>query len=208
MGKFQMQDAITSTVEDYMTNVHVSIPGKIESYNPATKEASVKPLIKRKFATGEVLSYPVISGVPVQIPGGKRACLSYPLEVGDAGIILFSERSLEEYLNGFVVEADQGDPRRFSLNDGIFIPGVFPFGEPGKVGDGVNIELLNDNGNIHLNGFLKSLTLYEDLNTAIQSFILDLNTKLIAAFTAVGGVWPGTSLNITQAQSQEVKTGG
>lgn len=208
MSQFNLQDAILSAIGDYMTNIHTSIPGKIESYNPVLKKADIQPLVKRKFSTGETFSYPIISNVPVQIPGGKKACVSYPVDTGDAGILIFSERSMEEYLNGIVAEANQGDPRRFSLNDGIFIPGVFPFGEPGKTGDNINIELKNDKGIIHLNGFLKSVTLYEDLNFAMQAFILDLNTKLAAAFTAIGGVWPGISINISGSQSTQVKTGG
>lgn len=66
------------------------------------------------------------------------------------------------------------------------------------------IKLLKS-GIIHLNGDADSAVAYTDLNTALGLFITDLNTKLSAALTGVGGSWPGTSLDISAAEVAEVK---
>lgn len=66
------------------------------------------------------------------------------------------------------------------------------------------IKLLNT-GIIELNGNADFAVRYNALNTALQAFITDLNTKLVTAFTGVGGTWPGTSMDISGAKVEEVK---
>lgn len=46
---------------------------------------------------------------------------------------------------------------------------------------------------------------HTDLNTDLQTFVTDLNAKLVTAFTAVGGSWPGTSIDISSAKVDKVK---
>ena len=69
----------------------------------------------------------------------------------------------------------------------------------------VLIILLLNTGIIELNGNADFTVRFNALNTALQTFITDLNTKLVTAFTGVGGTWPGTSLDISGAKVEEVK---
>ena len=64
---------------------------------------------------------------------------------------------------------------------------------------------LDDSGNIELNGSADSSVAYTDLNAALQSFIVDLNAKLVTALTAAGSSWPGTSIDISGSKVEEVK---
>ncbi|KPK96003.1 hypothetical protein AMJ80_02360 [bacterium SM23_31] len=65
--------------------------------------------------------------------------------------------------------------------------------------------LLLKSGIIELNGNNDFAVRFTALETGLQAFITDLNTKLAAAFTGVGGSWPGTSLDISGAKVDEVK---
>jgi hypothetical protein len=124
-----------------MLSVHTCIPGKVESYDPLTKKASVKPLIKMKV-NNESLSYPVINNVPVVFPGSKDVVIAFPLSAGDGCLILFSEQAMENYLSSTGKEVEPGDNRRYSVNDAICIPGLFPFTSPGKTGGTIGLEII------------------------------------------------------------------
>lgn len=67
------------------------------------------------------------------------------------------------------------------------------------------IKLLRD-GTCEIGGDVDNLVRFEALDQALQTFITDLNTNLVSALGAVGGSWPGTSLDITGAKIEEVKT--
>lgn len=119
--KQQFPDIIKKMFNSYMTNINTAIPGLVESYNPTTQRADVKPSIKKKIST-ELVSYPVIANVPVQFMGSGNATFIFPLSKGDRCLIIFSQESMENYLSSPDREVEPGDERRFSLADAICIP--------------------------------------------------------------------------------------
>ena len=69
---------------------------------------------------------PVLINVPVQFPSGGGYTLTYPLKDGDPGLIVFSDRCIDNFkLSGGGVQ-NQAVRRAHDLSDGIFIPGVHP----------------------------------------------------------------------------------
>lgn len=119
-----LRGAVTRSVQD----LHVALPGSIEDYDAATQKASVKPLIKVPLADGTSQSLPVIPDVPVVWPRGGGALLSFPLERGDGVLLVFSERSLDEWLSQGGEVAPE-DPRTHHLTDAIALPGLSPFSD-------------------------------------------------------------------------------
>ena len=142
-------DLLTLHWEAQMANVHISIPGKINSYDHNKKQAGIIPLIQKKFANGDVLPYPVIENVPVIFPGTVNSIISVPVKKGDPGLLIFSEKSLERWLSSNIEDVEPGDPRRFNLSDAIFIPGLFTFSNPGRIQKNPDdIEIANDSGKV------------------------------------------------------------
>jgi hypothetical protein len=68
-----------------------------------------------------------------------------------------------------------------------------------------SVHFKND-GTCEFGGNVDNFVRFLKLDQALQTFITDLNTKLVGAFGGVGGSWPGTSLNISAAKIEEVKT--
>ena len=66
---------------------------------------------------------------------------------------------------------------------------------------------LKNNGTMEIKGTGDNLLKYLALNTSLQTFVTDLNAKLVIAFTAVAGSWPGTSIDISGSKIDEIKTG-
>jgi hypothetical protein len=87
-------------------------------------------VVRRSFIDEEgerqVERPPVIPNVPVQFPQGGGYRITFPLAVGDTGLLLFSDVSLDVWLSQGG-EVDPLDDRRFDLSDGVFLPGVRSF---------------------------------------------------------------------------------
>lgn len=133
--KQQFSDIIRRMIKFEISNIHTSIPGQIEKYDYTKKKASVKPMIKRKMDNGDILTMPVIENVPVIFPSTGDTIIHFPLKKGDGCMILFSERSLDEFLS-LGIDTAPDDPRKYDLTDAICLPGLYNFSNPGKIGSG------------------------------------------------------------------------
>ena len=76
-----MTDILTA-----LSEINVSLPGKIVSYDAETVRATVQPSIPKRLANGEVLNAPQIVNVPVMFPmadiNGAVAQVTLPVKVG------------------------------------------------------------------------------------------------------------------------------
>jgi hypothetical protein len=143
-----IQLAIWGEIEGKM---HTAIPGIVSKYDPSKPSVEVQPAVKKIYYNGTELSFPVIVSVPIIFPRTKKFHLSFPIEKGDGVLIIFSERSIEEFLqNG--VESTPTNSRIFALTDAIAIPGLFGFGKGSKIIDGTKMELIFDNTKIVSDG--------------------------------------------------------
>jgi hypothetical protein len=194
-----------------LRNVHTMIPGKIESYSGHdTRKATVKPLVKFLTVDGQSLEIPPIANVPVIFPSSAGFSILFPLKKGDGCEIRFSESGIGNFLNG-KVEVDADSLARFQLTDAVCTPGLWSFKnvpesdstiEIDNNGD-INIDSKNE---IHLNGDSKNLVSHAELNTALQSMIVAINSTFATKLD--GGGSPGVvSLDITTSKINTVKAG-
>lgn len=121
-----LNEAIKAGINNVLAHVHTALPGSVESYDYKKQKASIKPLLKKTFSDGTVLDLPIINNVPVIFLRSGNASLTFPVNKGDTGLIIFAERSLDTWLSKGGNTAPL-DTRRFDLSDGIFIPGLIPF---------------------------------------------------------------------------------
>lgn len=119
----QNREIAESVIQTEINKVHTAIPGTITGYDAGSNRASVRPLGHYKTADYRSLEYPVIFNVPVVFPTGLggSAGVTFPLAAGDGCLIVFSESQIDDMLSG----VDSDDPRKFSLNDAICIPGLY-----------------------------------------------------------------------------------
>ncbi len=100
----------------------------------------------------------------------------------------------ETVILGYLIESDKTNPGEFRIfatdSDGVEVFSMY----------------FKNDGTVEFGGNADNLIRFTGLNTALQTFIGDLNTKLAAAFTALGGSWPGTSLDISGAKIDEIKS--
>src|SRR5260221_3943082 len=81
---------------DDRADLHVALPGVVQSYDPATQTASIKPMVQRVVREQDderaVDPMPVLPAVPVVFARGGGYFMTFPLVAGDAGLLVFCER--------------------------------------------------------------------------------------------------------------------
>jgi hypothetical protein len=181
--------------------MHVAIPGVIESYDNDAITATVKPAINNLFNDGSRVTAPLIYGVPVCFPRSLSAAITFPLVKGDEVLLVFSEKSLDEWIASGA-NANPEDNRRFDLTDAIAIPGCF-HSSSGKIPtskDDLVIQfneqtiIIKANGNIELGTTTLKLVTengFTDINTAMTAIATYINN--IVSGTVV---WPGINTGL------------
>lgn len=135
-----INDEITSIenmAKQKISEIHTAMPGKIISFDASTCTATVKPTLMYYTADDDILEYPLITGVPVFMPRAGSAQITYPVKADDSCLIVFSERSIDEWLGKG--STDNHDPRQYDLTDGFAFVGMFPTQSINQD----NVELIN-----------------------------------------------------------------
>ena len=125
-------EMLEAALASALIDVHVSLPGKIESYDSITQTATVQLQVKRVlpktgggFATEDL---PVLENVPVQFPRTKKFIITLPIETGDYGLVVFNEMSIDQWRSKGE-NTSPGDIGRHTLTGGVFQPGLSPLAE-------------------------------------------------------------------------------
>jgi len=111
-------------LQAHMETVHTMLPGVVQSYDSATRTATVKPTVKLRSLHGDLLSIPPIPSVPVVWPSTAAFSLFGRLQQGDGVMLVVSEASLGNWQRG-TEEAEAEDETRFSLQDMVAVPGLW-----------------------------------------------------------------------------------
>lgn len=118
-------DTMDTWLQARLEALHTTLPGKIQTYNPQTRTATVVPGVRLRSMHGDLIDIKPIAGVPVVWPGSaKFSLIPASLEAGDGVLLHFSEAALGTWLNGTDVH-DPEDETRFSLHDCIAVPGLW-----------------------------------------------------------------------------------
>ena len=122
-------ELLMEAIRSQMAQVNTCLPGTIVSYDEATQTASVQLAVKfrrRDPNTREIVAYtpPQIDGAPVAFPGAGAFSITWPLTAGDACLVHFASRSLDEWASVIADVHEPQDLRRFDLSDAIVEPAL------------------------------------------------------------------------------------
>ena len=116
--------------------LRMALPGIIETFDPATQIATVRPACRMKVNVGDGVKYvdmPVLKHVPVVLPFSQGAglLLTLPIQPKDECLIIFADRAIDDFVTyGGIqnsetsVQPDVSIPRIHHLTDAICIPGI------------------------------------------------------------------------------------
>ena len=213
---------IKEGIEARLKELHTSLPGIVESFDPETQTASIQPAIKRIFKTNdgdkEILTpenLPILINVPVQFPRGGGFSITFPVKKGDECLLVFCERSIDSwYTSGKISEPLS---RRFhSLSDATAFVGISSSTNSIPNYSADDLQIKKDDGSVEITLFndnsikLKGTTVTIDANLVVNGTVDstgDINSDgTIEAATDVKG--GGKSLlNHTHIGSPTAATG-
>lgn len=118
-----MAEILKMASKSALNDAHTMVVATVKSYDVNNVCADLTPvcMVGRRNPDNwdiEFVRAPELPDVPVAFP----ARLTWPVRTGDPGIVVFSERSMEEYLDTGATGAEPGDLRRFDWSDGVFYP--------------------------------------------------------------------------------------
>jgi len=122
-------DVIRLGIEIALQNTHTWIPAQVTRIR-SSGIVDLQPLIKdTSVVDGSVVAYPQIQNVLVAYPSGNDYWIKMPIQVGDVGIALFCEESLDQFFAATMNPVspnvlDPQDTRHHDLSDPVFIPGI------------------------------------------------------------------------------------
>jgi hypothetical protein len=131
MIDIDIMDIIRTQFQIDMSDIHTAIPCKIVNVyqNMEQQKVDVIPSINDLLKDGSAEPGMQILGVPVIFPGSATTLLSFPINVGDTVWVMFSQRSMDNFKIGSGEPTIANDYRKFSDQDAVAIPGLFPFGK-------------------------------------------------------------------------------
>lgn len=140
-------DAVRAAILYQLSGMHTCLPGRIESYDYTVQKASIQPLLNKVFSNGDIVQMPILNNVPVMFPRAGGASLTFPVVKGDTVLLVFSERSLDNWKGtGGIVSPE--DPRKFDLSDAVAIVGLYPFNENSPATNNEDVLLTYKNSSI------------------------------------------------------------
>ena len=125
------EELLRKVIDSRIARVHVSMPGQVVAYDHTEQKATVQPIPRGRYLDenedAQVYRFEPIANVPVMFPSATGYAITFPLTVGDQGMIEFAERSIDEWLNTGEGDTTPQDFRRFDLTDARFFPGTRSF---------------------------------------------------------------------------------
>ena len=121
--------ALRIAIQRAMLNLHTAMPCVVKSVtiDDNSTTVTVTPAIKQIEGAKHV-AIPDLTGVPVITPGSQTGglFLTVPLAPGDEGLLVFAERSIDNWQEkgGVQPPAQPIVARSHSLTDAFFIPGA------------------------------------------------------------------------------------
>ena len=141
--------AIKSAVRESRASLWTAMPGIVVSYDPDKQTAAVQPAIQGYPPTTRGVAAPVNMPVcldcPVSFPRGGGYALTFPLNEGDEGMLVFASRCIDAWWQSGGVQP-QAELRMHDLSDGMFIPGVTSQSRKLADATSVGMEVRTDDG--------------------------------------------------------------
>lgn len=132
-----MSDVVRAGAEEAVRRIPTSMPGKVIEYDHDTQRAVIQPILRvprvveRRAGNAytEAVKLPPVPGVPVAFPQAEGYSITFPVAVGSVGMLVFCERSMDEYLATGETDVTPQSERQHHRNDAWFVPSVRSFGD-------------------------------------------------------------------------------
>ena len=81
---------IADLKKEILSALRCALPGIVESFDPETQTASVRPALRKGS-----FPLPVIRDVPVFFPGSRDSAITWPISEGDGCLLVFADCDMD-----------------------------------------------------------------------------------------------------------------
>ena len=93
----KLNQIVRKIVNNKISEIHTSLPAKIEKYDPVKMRAEVVLLAKKELE-GEKVEIPPIVEVPVALLKAGPFVIRQPFQKGDPVVVAFGEKAIDKLL--------------------------------------------------------------------------------------------------------------
>ncbi|QNR53872.1 putative baseplate protein [Pseudomonas phage phiK7A1] len=129
MREHSLHDTMQTHFNIRMAELNTAIPCVVTNVvgELANQRIDVQPAINLLYKDGTSEERPQILGVPVMFPGSNTSLISWPINVGDTVMCVFSQRSMDNFKIGNGQPTVPNDYRKMAAQDAVAFPGLQPF---------------------------------------------------------------------------------
>lgn len=211
-----LEELLEATLEARQNELHVALPGRIDSYDTAKQRAHVTPLIKRQLTredgtrVDELL--PQIRNVPILQLRAGAFFVHVPVAAGDTCLIIVCERDISRWLQTGEV-SNAPDARLHHLSQAVAIPGLFVSSDPiTPAPSSTSLELGHESGTGKIEitssevraGGTKALAEHPNLDVHLTAIAAELTA--MASFVSYTTTQYGTPQKTTLDGSNPIAT--
>lgn len=121
-------------LDNFSSNLRVSIPGIIHDFDPVTQTASIQVAIREKIIgedlTQQWTEIPLLLDVPIVLPRAGGFVLTMPIQAGDECLVVFADMCIDAFFSSGGIQ-NQIEKRRHDLSDAFAIIGAWS--QPNKL---------------------------------------------------------------------------
>lgn len=188
------EEAMRQVLDGRQVGIWTAIPGIITSINLTEMTCEVQPAIQSIIVNQDGVAKPVdisvLPDVPLVFPSGGGFTVTFPMEVGDEVLVLFSSRCIDAWWqSGGVQQAMES--RMHDLSDGFAIPG--PKSIPNVIGSisSTKLQIRNNAGTVFLGvGTKFAMT---NATTDLKSVLVSLQGLLNTFMGVLAALTPGST---------------
>jgi len=168
-------EELLEIVEDQATSdLRTSIPAVVRQYDHDEQRAAVQPVVDARFLKpdgDEDLEFkrpPVIPNCPVAFQSSTAAQVTFPLKTGDTVLVVFAERSIDEWMQTGAEAVQPTDNRRHNISDAMVFPSLRSFANAVSATD-TSAYVVNTSGGIEIHLGSVNPSSYVALADAVKS---------------------------------------
>lgn len=129
MQDISLTEVLGQAFEFHASSMYTAIPCVVIGVhsNLSSAKVDVQPSVNDLYADSVSVEHAPILSVPVIFPSSKTSALTFPVNVGDTVLCVFSQRGMDNFKLGDGSPTAPSDFRKFDKRDAVAIPGLFPF---------------------------------------------------------------------------------
>ena len=113
---------LRALIREILSSIHCCAVGFVESFDPQTQTACVRPAMRSRGKDGSDIPAPLLRDVPVFFPGGKASAMTYPISPGDECLVVFNDFCIDGWFEtGTATQPPSG--RRHDWSDAFAFVG-------------------------------------------------------------------------------------